>query len=79
MYIDDRIEDALDNGAAKVDVLLTCSGHLSRVEQALNESGVNVTGSVPEFLIIHASIDREQLDQIMQIKGIGSVELNEDA
>ncbi|MCV2884968.1 hypothetical protein OE749_09695 [Aestuariibacter sp. AA17] len=78
MYIDDRVEHAVKHAGQPVPVILTCSGSLTKVESALTTHNIPVTGSTPEFLVLHAEINQQQLSVLEGVKGIGSIELDEN-
>ena len=77
MFVDSQIENKLKDDKAKVGVIITCSGNVSRVEDALKQHGVEVTGGIPEFLTINAVLNKQQLTNLKDTAGIGSIELDE--
>ena len=79
MFVDSQIENQLKDDNAKVGVVITCSGNMSRVEDALKQQGVEITGGIPEFLIINALLNKQQLASLQEQAGIGSIELDEVA
>lgn len=78
MFVDSQVKNALASGKSKIAVLVTCSGHADRVEAVLTQLGVEVTGGIPEFLLLNANITEQQLTALDDVKGIGSIELDQE-
>ena len=76
MYVDTQVKQALASGKDKIAVVITCSGHADKVEAAMGQIGIEVTGGVPEFYLLNATIDAQQLSALDDVKGIGSVEID---
>lgn len=76
MYVDSQVKQALAAGKDKIAVVITCSGHADRVEAAIGQIGIEVTGGVPEFYLLNAIINSQQLAALDEVKGIGSVEID---
>jgi len=78
MLVDNQVRHALKDADAEVNVVITCSGNLSNVEQTLVQQGVKIISSIPEFLIFNAQLNQQQLVALQQQKGIDSIELDEE-